>query len=61
MHEVEKRVDRVIEEMALITHSRHEKKIDSIKHKFDYILKNLKVSKTLEELERYEENDSFGF
>ena len=52
LHEVEKRVDRVIEEMALITHNRHVKKIDSIKHKLDYILKKLKVSKTVEELEK---------
>ena len=50
MHKVEKKVDRVIEEMALLIHNRHEKKIDSIKHKLDYILKNLKVSKTVEEL-----------
>ena len=43
-------VDKVIEELALITPNRHEMKIDSIKHKLDYILKNLKVSKTVEEL-----------
>ena len=42
LHEVEKMVDKVIEELALITPNRHEKKIDSIKHKLDYILKNLK-------------------
>ena len=52
LHEVEKRVDRVIEEMALITHNRHVKKIGGIKHKLDYILKKLKVSKTVEELEK---------
>ena len=50
MHEVEKMVDKVIEELALITPNRHEMKIDIIKHKLDYILKNLKVSKTVEEL-----------
>ena len=48
-------VDLVIEELALITPNRHEKKIDSIKHKLDYILNNLKVSKSVEE------NYSFGF
>ena len=42
LHEVEKMVDKAIEELALITPTRHEKKIDSIKHKLDYILKNLK-------------------
>ena len=61
MKEVEKMVDKVIEELALIAPNRHEKKIYSIKHRLDYILKNLKVSKTVEELERCEENDSFRF
>ena len=38
-------VDKDIEELALITPNRHEKQID-------YILKNLKVSKTVEELQK---------
>ena len=52
LHGVEKMVDKAIEELALITPNRHEKKIDSIKHKLDYILKKLKVSKTVEEFEK---------
>ena len=52
LHKVEKMVDKVIEELALITPNTHGKKIDSIKHKLDYILKILKVSKTVQELEK---------
>ena len=44
LHEVEKMVDKVIKKLALITPNTHGKKIDNIKHKFDYILKNLKIS-----------------
>ena len=61
LHKVEKMVDKDIKELALITPNTHGKKIDNIKHKLDYILKNLKVSKTVEELERCEKNYSFGF
>ena len=45
-------VDKVRKELAFITLNRHERKIDSIKYKLAYILKNLNVSKTVEELEK---------
>ena len=51
-------VDKVIKELALITHNTHGKKIDNFRHKLDFILKNLKVSKNGE---RCEETDSFRF
>ena len=52
LNEIEKMIDKIIEELALITPNRQEKKIDSIKHKLNFILKNLKVTKTVEELEK---------
>ena len=52
IHEIEKKVDKIIEELELVAPNRQEKQVDTIKHKLDYILKNLKVSKTVDELEK---------
>ena len=52
IHEIEKKVDKIIEELELVAPNRQEKQVDTIKHKLDYFLKNLKVSKTVDELEK---------
>ena len=52
LQEIEKKVDLIIEELMLESPSHQETHMDTIKYKLDYILKNVKVSRKVNELEQ---------